>query len=164
MKRAGPCRDRGTHDCQEREDSLLLKKFHDGKMEEPERIAGNAELQLEDVVKEFDAVLLDEGRCRGWFMRKLYTADAACPSCHRVLTKKQQDLFFLGKRVTCKECGRWFNERTGTIFSGSHLTYGEAMLLMFLLGLGQPTRIIAGILGYDEETVRIWRKKFERGQ
>ncbi|MBP7527130.1 MAG: IS1 family transposase [Syntrophorhabdaceae bacterium] len=133
-------------------------------MEEHERIAGNTELRLEDVLKEFDAVLLDEGRCRGWFIRKLYPAGAVCPSCGRVLTKKQQDLFFLSKRVTCKACGRWFNERTGTIFSGTHATYGEAMLLMLLLGLGQPARIIASILGYDEETVRIWRKKFERGQ
>jgi transposase-like protein len=141
-----------------------LKKFHDGKMEAPQRIAGNANLQLEDVVKGFAAVLLDEGRCRGWFMRKLYPAAVACPSCRCVLTKKQQDLFLLGKRVTCKDCGRWFNERTGTIFSGTHVTYGEAILLMLLLGLGQPARLIASILGYDEETVRIWRKKFERRQ
>jgi len=158
----GPSRRMHDHDCQEREDSLLLKKFHDGKMEEPERIAVNVRLHLEDAVKEFDANLLDEGKCRRWFLMKLYPATPACPSCSRVLTEKQQDIFFLGKRVTCKECGRWFTERTGTLFSGTHMTYGEVMLLMFLLGLKQPARVIAGILGYDEETVRIWRNRFER--
>lgn len=156
---AGPSRPVHHHDCQECKNSLLLKKIDDGKMEEPERIARP---DLEDIVKDFDASLLDEDRCRQWFLRKLYPADAACPSCGRILSKKQQDLFFMGKRIACKGCGRWFNERSGTMLSGTHMSYGEAMLLMLLLGLGQTARLIASILGYDEDTVRTWRNKFEK--
>ena len=133
-------------------------------MEEPEKIAGNRTVFPEEAVQEFDAIFLDEAGCRRWFMSKLYPTGGSCPSCGTALTKKQHYLFFQGKRVTCKRCGRWFNERAGTMLSGTHMTYSEAMLLMLLLGLGQSARLIADILGCDEETVRIWRNKLKKGK
>lgn len=162
--RAGPSRQNRGHDCQEREISLLSKKIHDGKMEGPERIAGpRGQVLVKEITKEFDATFLHEGHCRQWFMRKLYPADVPCPSCGRTLTKKQLDVFLLGKRVTCKQCGRWFNERSGSVLSGTRMTYGQAILLLLLLGLKQSARLIADTLGCDEDTVRSWRHKFEKG-
>jgi transposase-like protein len=114
----------------------------------------------QNVVKAFSAIFLDENRCRQWVMNNLHPDGGGCPECGHKLTEKQKSLFSFGKRVCCKSCSKWFNERTGTLLSGSKMTYAQVFLLAFLLGMGQHNDCIAAAIGCDEETVRLWRLKF----
>jgi hypothetical protein len=42
------------------------------------------------------------------------------------------------------------------------MDFRAIILLALFLGINQPARYIADILGGNEETVRIWRNKFEK--
>jgi transposase-like protein len=115
----------------------------------------------QDVLKVISATFLDEGRCRQWVMDQLHPDGGHCPKCRHQLTKKQRDLFISGKRVMCQSCGKWFNERTNTLLSSSHMTYSQIFLLAFLLNTTQSCDYIASSVGCDEETVRLWKHKFK---
>jgi transposase-like protein len=117
------------------------------------------------LLKEFSADFLDDEYCRQWILKKLHpNEDVFCPGCEvsdSVLTGKRAERFWMAKRVKCSYCGKYFTALTDTFLSGIHMTFKEIILLVMLLGLGCSNTSIAKFIGYNEETIRIWRKKFE---
>lgn len=104
--------------------------------------------------------LLDHAACLGWLLQEIHGGRAACPECGRDLdSDRQAAAFRAGKRVCCKQCGRWFDYRTGTILSATTLSPREVILLSMLLAVGIPVREVAERLELHEGTVRDWRDR-----
>ena len=162
---AGPPQPLASYDGQGRERSLLLKKIQGGKMEAPENNA-NADtagyVAPEDIARKFCAGFLDEAQCRSWILERLHPKGAFCPECGQELTGRCKDRFWVNERVRCPECGKQFSALKGTMFQGIHMNFGTIMLLALFLGMNQPARRVATLLSVDQETVRIWRRKFEK--
>jgi len=110
----------------------------------------------------FCAGFLDESTCRRWILSRLHPTGPLCPGCKQTLPDKYQDRFWENERIRCPLCGKWFTALTDTIFQGTHMGFREILLLALFLGLNQPAKYIAEILDIDEETVRLWRCKFNQ--
>lgn len=108
------------------------------------------------------AGFLDEQACRRWVLSRLHPEGPICPGCEHPLHEKYRDRFWQNERIRCPLCGKWFTALTDTIFQGTHMGFREILLLAVFLGLNQPAKYIAEILDIDEETVRLWRCKFNQ--
>ena len=165
-----------AYDCQGREKSQLMKKIESGKMEVPANIAKKGlcmdqrdkgipggpagYLTPQGASRAFCAGFLDEGTCRTWILGQLHREGPRCPGCRQSLPVKYHDRFWQNERIKCPLCGKWFTALTDTIFQGTHMGFREIVLLAVFLGLNLPAKYIAEILDIDEETVRLWRCKF----
>jgi transposase-like protein len=155
-----------------------LKKIESGKMEAPANIAKRrfvmdhhdkgisggptGYLTPQGASMAFCAGFLDEGACRAWILEQLHREGPRCPGCKQTLPDKYHDRFWQNERIRCPLCGKWFTALTDTIFHGTHMGFREIVLLAVFLGLNLPAKYIAGILDIDEETVRLWRCKFNQ--
>lgn len=108
----------------------------------------------------FGAGFLDEGTCRAWILGQLHREGPRCHGCRQALPDKHHDRYWQNERIRCPLCGKWFTALTGTMFHGSHMSFSEITLLAVFLGINQPAKYIAKILGLNEETIRQWRYKF----
>ena len=115
----------------------------------------------ENVLMEFRAELLDEVWCRMFILKRLHGEDPRCPECSGTIQEKSLQRFWLGERVRCEVCGKFFTALTGTFLSGSHLSFQEIILLMFLLQIHVPDKQVAEVIEVSVEAVRIWRHKFQ---
>jgi transposase-like protein len=161
---AGPPRHLADYDNQGRERSLLLKKIQGGKMELPENNAQTSSegyLPPEDITRKFCAGFLDEAQCRRWILERLHPKGAFCPECGQELAGRCEDRFWENTRVRCPRCRRQFTALKGTMFQGIHMSFGTIMLLALFLAMNQPARTVAELLNIDQETVRVWRRRFD---
>ncbi len=143
----------------------LPDKKSDGKMESPKDSACE-NLTLNDLMKklseEFNADFLDESVCRRWILKNLHPTDPACPCCSAAIRNEGQlQRFWSGRRLRCQLCGKYFSAFTDTILSGAHIGIRKIVLIALLLDLDVSSRRIADILGINQETVRLWRRRFQ---
>ena len=110
----------------------------------------------------FGANFLDETTCRDWILKRLYPGGVFCPGCSRqVQNDSRLQSFWNLKRIRCKACGKFFAAGSGTFISGCHMGFDELYLLALLIGLKMCNQDIAGILGKNPETIRLWRARFD---
>ena len=57
--------------------------------------------------------------------------NVVCPRCHSYDTKKDGQYRFYQKYF-CKQCERWFNDKTGTVFHYSHTQLKKWFLTLYL--------------------------------
>lgn len=114
-----------------------------------------------DALRGFGIEFLDEDVCRYWILKEIHNAEIKCPGCKTILKYFHPHPFWQGKRVRCSKCGKFFTALTGTFISGSHMDFREIMLLAVFLEAGLSNKQIADILKCTDETVRLWRLKFE---
>lgn len=107
------------------------------------------------------ADILDASRCEDLVLELLHQGAASCPVCRDALTGKRRARFLTFGRVRCSACGKWFSATTGTPLHKVKLDPRQLVLLAYLLSLGVDTARIATAAGVDQETVRIWRLKFQ---
>lgn len=110
------------------------------------------------VVQEFSAKFLNENYCREWTLRKLHK-EARCPRCLATLTAKQEQSFWQMERVKCSVCELFFTALTGTMFSGTRMSFARLVYLLFLIGTGWNALYVASCVGLTESAVRFWQKK-----
>ena len=63
------------------------------------------------------------------------------------------------RKFKCKECGRVFNDRTGTAYQGIHTTGEKFDLVMACIANGFTVRRTAEVVGISTKTVVEWTKK-----
>jgi transposase-like protein len=68
----------------------------------------------------------------------------------------------MGKAITCRRCGKEFTARTGTILAGKNLSYREIVLMGWMMADGKTNSEIAGVIGCNRETIRLWRHLWEQ--
>ena len=115
----------------------------------------------EDVRNAFNAELLDENLCRDLILGMLFPKYKLCPGCEVNIPWERLHSFWMGKRIKCWNCGKYFTALTGTFLSGCHFNFGEIVLLGFMLALNVPDKQIAETLKMSVENVRLWRHRFE---
>jgi len=111
-----------------------------------------------EVKEVFGAQFLDEEHCRQWILKKVHGETGHCPNCQVV--SEPQDRFFSGARMKCRSCGKYYTALTGTFLCGTQFDFREIILLALFLEIGVANLYIAILLGVDQETVRIWRNRF----
>ena len=111
------------------------------------------------VIEHFDAGFLDECRCREWIISLLHGGRMICPGCGIPVRHTGLRRFWLGKRIQCHACEKFFTALTGTFLSGIHLDFRSIVLLLLLIALGLDNTFIARRLNCNPETVRLWKKK-----
>jgi transposase-like protein len=75
--------------------------------------------------------LPDEGWCAKVLRNVRWNSFAVCPHCNSLQVKK--DGYYRSyQKYFCKECKRWFNDKTGTIFHYSHTPLKAWFLALYL--------------------------------
>ena len=114
---------------------------------------------LGEILDSFGVDFLEEGRCREWIISLLYRDGIVCPGCGIPIKESDLRRFWLGKRIRCYNCEKFFTALTGTFLSGIHLDFRSIVLLLLLIALGLDNTFIARRLNCNPETVRLWKKK-----
>ena len=104
---------------------------------------------------------LDLGECRRGLIGLLHPGGGRCPGCGEPVGEHQLDSWHGLKRLRCGRCGRFFTAASGTVLSGCKLDWRVVFLIAAFLALGLEVKVIARTLGVSEETVRLWRGRFD---
>ncbi len=95
----------------------------------------------------FTCDLLNEDRCREFFLTWLFQDGVRCPECGEPLPIKRLARFFAGKISYCSRCHIKFFPLKGTAFHSTKLTYSELVLIAVLYALGVSAETIASTIG-----------------
>ena len=96
--------------------------------------------------------LIDERKCYEEVRRIRWPNGVRCPGCtsnkinKRGRNHRQQEC----RRYTCKNCGKRFDDLTGTIFMGRHQPLSVWFAYLYMMGLNLSNRQIAEELNLNE--------------
>jgi transposase-like protein len=144
-----------------------MKKNQDGKMEATRNTAINNTLRSHgqfvpaDALEAFCSDFMDIEQCRRWILERIHQDCPRCPKCGTIIPDSSHNRFWAAERLQCKACGKFFTALTGTFLNGTHMSMSKIFLLAFFLGLDVPDRFIAGKLEINQETIRLWRLRFQ---
>ena len=99
------------------------------------------------ILKNFTFELLDEDRCREFFLTWLFQNGVRCPECGTPLPEKRRPRFYAGDISYCSQCRIKFFPFRGTAFHSIKLTYSELTLIAVLYTLGVSVEMIAATVG-----------------
>lgn len=103
---------------------------------------------------------LDVSVCRSWWLRRLHPAGPLCPQCHTSPSGRQAETWADDGRVWCRSCGRWYNNRSGTLLEACKLDWRKLFALAVLISADLPVVKIASMTGIAESTVHEWQRRF----
>ena len=126
--------------------------------------SGHGRFTPADVLEVFDVNFLDYDFSRMWVLKRLHPNGAYCPGCGAALPENKLQRFWSNQRISCRACGKYFTALTGTFVGCCQLDFRGLVLLSVLLALGVHDRKIAAIVGMSRDNVRLWRRKFARGE
>jgi transposase-like protein len=95
--------------------------------------------------------LIDEAKCYDEIRKKRWPHGVRCPHCasnkisKRGKNHRQQEC----RRYSCKNCGKRFDDLTGTIFMGRHQPLSVWFTFLYLMGLNVSNQQIAEELGLN---------------
>ena len=75
--------------------------------------------------------LPDESWCTGLLRVARWNNYVICPRCQSNNIKKY-GLYRSYQKYFCKQCKRWFNDKTGTVFHYSHTSLKKCFLVLYL--------------------------------
>lgn len=109
--------------------------------------------------------LMDEKACYD-LLRQLRWADSVqCPHCSGKVTVKNglDETHPYRQRYRCQECGKRFDDVTGTVFSGSHQPLKTWIICVYLMGLNLSNAQIAKELEVSEPTAQEMTRLLREG-
>ena len=100
--------------------------------------------------------IIDEGKCYEYLRYRRWSNEVRCVKCGSTSVNKNGSSEHSPhcSQYKCKNCGKNFDDRTGTIFSSSHQMLKVWVLVMYFTGLNLSTRQIASELGLGAKTCR----------
>ena len=114
------------------------------------------------VLEGFTCDLLNEDRCREWFLLWLYQDGVYCPRCGFPLQKRRLPRFFTGDISYCSVCRKKFYPLRGSPFHWTKLTYAELILIMVFRELDVSIEVIAALLNRQPVAVKTAADKVEK--
>ena len=116
----------------------------------------------DQVLQAFNADFLDSNKCRRWVLDRVHIEGPACPYCNVVIDDGGRlQRFWSGKRLACQDCGRFFSATSQTFLAGSHMGFRKIFVALLLMAMDKKNREIAGVIGCNQETVRLWRRRLK---
>lgn len=115
-----------------------------------------------DALTSFGVDMLDLSVCRNWVLHQIRPIGAACHKCGTPIESQRSiESFMADGRTCCKQCGKWFSNRSGTILQDSKLGWRELYLLAVLTELGMKQEEIGQRVGVHPDTVANWQGTFK---
>jgi len=96
--------------------------------------------------------LISEEACYAMIRQLRWSEKPTCPHCgsEDVIKRGKDDAEPACQRYGCHECGKRFDDLTGTIFSGRHHPQSKWILCLYFMGLNLSNRQIAQELELNE--------------
>ncbi len=96
--------------------------------------------------------LIDEDKCYEEVRRMRWPQGVHCPGCtsNKIVKRGRSHRQPGCRRYHCKNCGKRFDDLTGTIFAGRHQPLSVWFTYLYLMGLNQSNRQISQELGLNE--------------
>jgi hypothetical protein len=107
--------------------------------------------------------MLDAGACRAWWLRRLHPAGAACPGCGVIVEGLRLERWQSGGRLHCADCGKWFDNQTGTPLDHCRADWKQLTVIASLIPLGLAPAQVALICRLSDDTVRRIAKRLHLG-
>ena len=106
--------------------------------------------------------LIDDAKCYETIRKLRWPQEVHCPRCD------SYDVIKHGRdgdcqKYLCKSCDRYFDDLTGTIFSGHHQPLLVWILCLYFMGLNLSNRQIAVELDLHENDVQVMTKRLREG-
>jgi len=109
--------------------------------------------------------LLDEGKCWKYFRKIRWSAGLYCLKCgsksvkHNGKVTNHPDVY----KYVCSDCNKCFNDKTDTVFSGSHQLLKVWLMLLYFMGLNLSNKQIAQELNLVLKTCQEMSKRLRGG-
>ena len=99
--------------------------------------------------------LMDGQACYEFLVGVLHPKGLHCPAGHKVARGQAPHMSDRAPRVDyrCRRCGKVFNLLTGTLWSGTHYSCRQIVLILRGFAQGVPTLHLAKELKVDYETL-----------
>lgn len=109
--------------------------------------------------------MMDEEKCYEEVRQMRWPQGARCPGCtsNRILKRGRNHRHPGCRRYSCKNCGKRFDDLTGTIFAGRHQPLPVWIAYLYLMGLNQSNRQISQELGLDESDGQVMADQLRGG-
>ncbi len=100
--------------------------------------------------------LVDDAKCFETVRQLRWPEGVACPHCSSqdVIGQGRDETQPERRRYLCKDCGRKFDDLTGTIFAGRHQPLRTWILCLYLMGLNLSNQQIAQELDLNKDDVQ----------
>jgi transposase-like protein len=97
--------------------------------------------------------LIDDAKCFETVRTLRWPEEVPCLQCRSTaVTKQGRDPTQPERqKYCCCDCGRWFDDLTGTAFAGHHQPLRTWVLCLYLMGLNLSNRQIASELGLNKD-------------
>ena len=96
--------------------------------------------------------LIDEEKCYEEVRRIRWPKGVRCPGCtsNKITQRGRNHRQQACRRYTCKNCGKRFDDLTGTLFMGRHQPLLVWFAYLYLMGLNRSNRQMAAELNLNE--------------
>ncbi len=100
--------------------------------------------------------LIDSKKCYDFLRGKRWPHCTCCPGCtsNRVKKNGHKDSDPLCQKYKCSNCGRRFNDFTGTVLARKHHPIGVWIVMLYLMGLNISNSQIAAELDLDPDVAQ----------
>jgi len=109
--------------------------------------------------------LIDDVQCYDTVRELRWPEGWECPFCDskRVIKRGFGEKDLAKQRYECRECGKRFDDFTGTIFSGHHQSLKVWILCLYFMGLNLSNKQIAKELDLDRTDVQKMTAQLREG-
>ncbi|MCG8549489.1 MAG: transposase [Desulfobacterales bacterium] len=109
--------------------------------------------------------LIDDVQCYETVRELRWPEIRECPFCDSINTIKKgyDDREYAKKRYECKECGKRFDDLTGTIFAGHHQPLKVWILCLYFMGLNLSNNQISKALNLNSGDVHNMADQLREG-
>jgi len=109
--------------------------------------------------------LIDDVQCYDTVRELRWPEGRECAFCNskKVIKRGHDDKEPARQRYECKECGKRFDDLTGTIFSGHHQSLKVWILCLYFMGLNLSNKQIATELELDRTDVQKMTTQLREG-
>jgi transposase-like protein len=109
--------------------------------------------------------LIDDAQCYDTVRELRWPEERQCPFCDskRIVRRGFDDKEVYRQRYECKECGKRFDDLTGTIFAGHHQPLKVWILCLYFMGLNLSNEQIARELDLNSSDVQQMTAQLREG-